>query len=97
MAVRPGAAAERALWWRRPRNRWLALSGEISPELEGLAGPFRGLWDGFPGTNRFAAHYTGSRSPIPPSPCSAGYLGRSRPCRLRPCLFCCKYRCLQAR
>jgi hypothetical protein len=35
MAVRPGAAAERALWWRRPRNRWLALSGEISPELEG--------------------------------------------------------------
>ena len=30
----------------------------------------------------------GNRPPIPPSPCSVGHLGRSRPHRLRPCFFC---------
>src|SRR5437588_269145 len=33
------------------------------------------------------AHCYGSRPPISPSPCSAGTLGRSRRCRLRPRFF----------
>src|SRR4030081_1757084 len=54
-------------------------AGAIEPGAINSAGqtppcrPFR-----FRGTNRVAGHYTGSRPPIPPSPCSAGYLGRSR-------------------
>jgi hypothetical protein len=81
----------RAAWRARAARVLAAVPGAARKGLTILP---RAFGSGFfrrpavSGTNRRGTHCHDSRPPISPSPCSAGYLGRSRHMgRLRPCLF----------